>query len=562
MNSKILLSFIMGIVLCFNISAQLTQRVNYATYIGGSGWDGASIMDIDAEDNSYLVLFAGDGCITTEGVHQQNYGGGDYDVLLQKRDKNGNLIWSTYYGGSGSDEGYFIKLLKSGKIAIVGYTDSRDGIDKNGRQSTYGGGEYDGFLAVFNEDGTLDWATYIGNSGYDGANVVVIDSEGFIYVSGSTNSTNGISTPGTYQVSNRGNYDGFLSKYSTDGNLIWCTYLGGTNTDFVYAINIDSEDKVWIGGLTYSTSFITTSNAFSISNKGSGDGFLMAFDKNGNKLYGTYYGGSNRDDINVIHIDKYDNIWFGGPTKSNTDIATSDAIKPFNSGLEDVFLVKFNKDKQREWATYLGGSEWDTFFGMDTDKNGNVILSMMTKSEDFVPIDIDHAMQPVYGGGPWDAVYSKIDPDGNLIWSTFHGGEGDDRGLDIKVNSDNNLVFFTTTSSLRLHTDDADDTTLDGELDALLVILKEVDISKTIESSKEIFTFNILPNPAVDRLTIDMLNIDRYRVDIFDNLGKAMHDFTQEANSIDVRNMASGLYFIQLTDVVTGNVARNSFVKI
>ncbi len=560
MYSKIILPFILVFV-SHSAFSQLSPRVTFATYIGGSGDEEyATNIQLSENDDVFLCLWANDGCVTTPGVHQQSYGGGGNDVLVQKRDKNGKVIWSTYYGGSGYDGPGTLKLLKSEKIALVGQTTSRSGITKNGHQQTYRGGEYDGFLAVFNADGTLDWATYIGGSGDDDVYGVAEDSEGNIYVCGYTNTTTGLSTSDAFQISNKGGYDGFLSKYASTGNLIWSTYVGGTGSDWLTAIQIDSKDNIWVGGMSYATSGLATFSAFSTVNAGNGDGLLMSFDKDGKRLYGTYYGGSGRDEIYVIYIDQEDNIWFGGPTASKSGIATINALILQHRNREDVFLAKFNKDIKRVWATYLGGSEWDTFFGMDTDKDGNAILSLMTRSNDFNPIK--HAMQSEYGGGLWDAVCIKLDPNGKLIWSTYIGGDGNDRGVDVKVNSEGDFVYFMSVGSKNMHTDDADDTTLDGESDALLVILKEVDISKTTESTREILTLNIMPNPVLDRLTIDKLDIDRYRIEIFDNLGKAMCDYTQEANSIDVRTLTPGVYHIRLTDKTTGNVAQNSFIKI
>ena len=559
MYSKMLLLFILVFV-SHSTFSQLSPRVTYATYIGGTGDDDfANNIQLGDNDDIFLCLSATDGCVTTTGVHQQTFGGVN-DALIQKRDKSGNLIWSTYYGGSFYDVPGYLKLLKSGKLALVGQTSSITGIAKNGHQQTYNGGGYDGFLAVFNADGTLDWATYIGGTGDDDVYGVDEDSEGNIYVCGYTNSGTGLSTPGTFQTSNRGGYDGFLSKYASTGKLIWSTYVGGTGSDWLVTIQIDRNDNIWVGGMSFATSGLATFNAYSGTNAGNGDGLLMSFDKDGKRLYGTYYGGTGGDGIYVIHIDKEDNIWFGGPTASKSGIATFNGLIPQHSNREDVFLAKFDKDKKRVWATYLGGSEWDTFFGMDTDKEGNAILSMMTKSNDFKPMK--QALQSEYGGGLWDAVCTKLDPNGRLIWSTYLGGDGNDRGIDVKVNSAGDIVYFMSAGSENMHTGDADDTTLDGDQDALLAIIREVDISKATDPGLAAKTFNISPNPVADKLTIDIPDFDKYRVNIFDHSGKAMHGYTCEANSIDIRTLTPGIYHIRLTDRTTGVVASNSFVKI
>ncbi len=560
MYSKLIYSFILITFLNIGLFAQLSPRVSYATYIGGAGSDDAAYnLQIADNDDIYLCMAATNGCTTTEGVHQQNWGGGKKDVLIQKRSSDGTLIWSTYFGGNGDENPGEIRLLKSGKIALSGATTSKNKIAKNGDKQMYNGGTFDGFLAIFNTDGTLDWATYIGGPDVDEAFGITEDNDGNIYVCGNTNSTTGISTLGASQPNNKGGYDGFLSKYSEDGKLIWSTYVGGEKSESLYVLETDSKDNIWAGGTTFSVSGISTNGVFSVSYNGNGDGFLMRFDKDGKKQYGTYYGGIGSDEIYTIHIDKDDNIWFGGPTNSTTNIATPGAMIPNYQNSDDSYLVKFNNNLQRHWATYLGGSDSDYLFGIETDKEGNVIVALWTSSDDFIPLE--QPFQDVYGGEA-DAVLTKIDASGSLIWSTYLGGSGGEYPWGIKVNSEGKLILFMTTGSKNMNTDNADDTTLNGEYDALLVILQEYDISKTKGQELPEISFKIAPNPVKDKFSIDIPDLDYYNVDIYDHLGKAIYEYTREGNSIDVRTMASGVYHIQLTDKVTGTVTSKTFLKI
>ncbi len=528
------------------IYSQTKLELNYATYIGGTGDDEfACNFQLSENDDIYLVMDATLGSKTTPGVHQMAYGGGKSDVLIQKRDKNANLIWSTYFGGTGAESVFNSKLLKSGKIAIVGQTTSTSKIAKNGHQNTLGGGSLDGFLAVFNVDGTLDWATYFGGSSGDEATMYCgEDNEGSIYICGFTKSITNIATPGSYQPTNKGGYDGYLAKFSPEGTLVWSTYIGGTGLDALYVLNIDKNDVIWIGGSTSSTNGIATDDAYKKINSGGNDGFLMSFDKEGNRLYGTYYGGTGNDEIYILDFDESENMWIGGVTKSNVGIATPGAIKTLYSGDYDAFLIKFNKNLTREWGTYLGGKKFDSFFSISFDKDGSALLALITENNDFFPIT--DAMQEEYGGGSYDAVYTKIDPAGNLIWSTYYGGEGDDRGCDIKINSEGKLITFGISGSINMNTNDGGTSQLKGELDGLLSIFTESKTNSLLPWKMEARQLTVFPNPASD--WINVLNPENVRRDIYvyNVLGQLVLKFPGTTDSIfDISMLLVGKYFVK-----------------
>lgn len=557
MKTRLLFLTLLMTQVCFG---QLTQSIKYATYIGGQNDDFATNLQIADNDDIFLAISATGGCVTTQGVHQTAYSGGISDVLIQKRDKNATLIWSTYFGGGAEDIANRVILLKSGKIAVVGQTTSTTNIAKDGFQMFNGGGTYDGFLAVFNEDGTLDWSTYFGGLGEDVIYGIVEDSERNLYISGYTNSSSKIATLDCYQFMYGGNGDGFLAKVSEGGQLIWSTYIGGASLDAIYAMDIDENDNIWFGGITYTTSGIITNNAYKTQYSGRGDGLLMSFDKDGKKLYGTYYGGVDTDEIYVLNIDKSGNIWFAGPTKSATNIATTGAISELKSGSTDVFIVKFNNDRKREWATYLGGNQWETIFGIDIDNDGNAILNMMTQSNDFYPIK--DAMQEYFGGGPWDAVYAKIDGNGKLIWSTYHGGNDNDRGIDVKVNSEGDLIFFTTVGSQGMHTDDADDKTLNGTQDGLLVIIKEEELSSVLQAKSNQSEMILYPNPVHESLFVDLENSEDYYIEVFNGIGNKMNLNFQSNRQTETSQLPSGLYYVKAIHRHSQSTIFGTFIKI
>lgn len=556
MKYRLLLSALLITQLSF---AQKKPVVSYATYIGGIGDDYAGFLDISNNDEIFLATGATSGAVATTGVHQTKHAGGVNDVLLQKRDKNGTLIWSTFFGGNEFDYAEGLKVLKSGKIAVVGETKSYSKIAKNGYKNSYNGGVYDGFIAVFNEDGTLDWATYYGGVKSDIIYGCIEDSDGNIYICGGTASPAGIATSGAYQSSLMGAEDGFIAKFSTSGTLLWGTYIGGQGIETLNKIKIDANGNIWVGGNSNSTSGLSTTNAYQYNISGNYDGLLMAFDKDGNLLYSTYYGGENADAFFSLDIDDNGNIYAGGVTSSLAGIATPGAIKTSFSGDQDAFVVKFNAAFQREWCTYLGGNKWDSVSNLVVDNDGNVLYSILTQSQDFYPIT--NPLQAQYGGGEWDGVLGKIDGQGSLVWSTYFGGKGSDKAYDMTSNSEGRIICNVEVGSTGLATDDADDKTLNGITDAMLLLLDEVDVTAVQDYNPSGLALKIFPNPVTDIVTIGGIDFKNFRTEILDISGKPVSAYVRKGNDFDVRNLGNGFYLIRLTDSDTGQQTVLRFVK-
>ena len=136
------------------------------------------------------------------------------DAFLAKFSPSGSLLWATYYGGGGDDEANNAVTDKSGNVYISGITNSIAGIATSGAYQTANAGGYDAFLAKFNSSGNLLWATYYGGSGDDYGGDIAIDISGNIYWEGLTNSASGIATLGAYQTLNiSDDYDAFLVKF-------------------------------------------------------------------------------------------------------------------------------------------------------------------------------------------------------------------------------------------------------------------------------------------------------------------------------------------------------------
>jgi hypothetical protein len=174
------------------------------------------------------------------------------------------LVYSSFLGGEGEDNGSGIALDSSGNAYVTGSTESFTFPTTAGAfQRTYGGGASNAFLSKVNATGSaLVYSTYLGGGGDDDGNDVDVDAQGSAYVAGSTSSTN-FPTANPVQPALGGVFNAFVTKFNSTGSaLVYSTYLGGSGNDTGNGIAVDGSQNVYVTGTTTSSNFPTTNGAF------------------------------------------------------------------------------------------------------------------------------------------------------------------------------------------------------------------------------------------------------------------------------------------------------------
>ena len=445
---KILILFLIFGLKCSSAFSQRTT-LSWATYFGGDSAGGIGLGRIakDTFGNIYITgTTYSDTGIATKGAYQTVGDSVSGDVFLAKFSPSGSLIWGTYYGGSEFDAADGLSIDKLGNIYITGTTYSDTGIATKGAYQTVGDSvSGDVFLAKFSPSGSLIWGTYYGGSGYenDYFGGVINDQTGNVYITGTTYSDTGIATKGAYQtVGDNINGDVFLAKFSPSGSMIWGTYYGGNQIEQGYGIAIKNTN-IYITGYTYSDSNIATVGAYQAYSPGGA--FLANFSTSGTLMWATYYGTNNNGwDLKT---DPFNNIYVVGEVNDYaTEIATLGAYQSsYGGGFSDGFLAQFSSTGHLNWGTYFGGNGDDAFYSLILDSSNNIYISGETSS--ILSIATSGAYQSSYGGGPADALLAKFSSAGNLFWSTYYGGSGDDGGGDIVNDEFGNLYVTGNTSS-------------------------------------------------------------------------------------------------------------------
>ena len=277
----------------------------YSTYLGGSVIESAYDISLDAAGNAVLVGETLSPNFPLRNAYQSvcrcDYGLTYFDGFVTKLTAAGNdLVYSTYLGGSASDYATGLELDVSGNAYVVGTTQSTNFPTLVGSYQRTAGGTGDAFVTKFNSSGSPVYSTYFGGSGVDVAGGVALDSAGNAYIAGETGSTN-MPVLNPYQSTFQGGtYDGFVTKLNPSGSgLIYSTYLGGSRgKDWGATIEVDGAGSAYIGGMTQSRNFPSTTGAMQTALGGDNDGFITKMNPAGNGLsYSTFLGGSGAEEV-------------------------------------------------------------------------------------------------------------------------------------------------------------------------------------------------------------------------------------------------------------------------
>ncbi len=353
--------------------------------------------------------------------------------------------WATYYGGPGveglSFAGSFgnISLTTDAQqfIYLGGTTHSASNIATSGGHYQVLSGDCDAFLVKFNPAGVPVWATYYGGTDTDFGQGITCFTDGSVYLTGSTMSTDMISFGGAQQPASAGGRDAFLVKFDAGGNRIWATYFGGSGNDFGMQVTCDPSGNVYMAGNTVSKDGIATAGCHQDTFGGGvaggrpptqpADGFLTKYNAAGRQQWSTYYGGDRADNVKSIACDRQGRVFVTGLTQSGFNIASPGSAQDTisHNGVSNswnMFLVRFDSAGNRIWGTYLGGNGgYDDGSGVSCDPAGNIYVAGHSNSSNL-------ATPGAYKGtnGTIDAILSKFDPAGNRIWTTYYGGQEED----------------------------------------------------------------------------------------------------------------------------------------
>lgn len=428
----------------------------FSTFLGGSAADIAWAVAVDAAGNSYVTGYTDSSDFPTAGPVQPVSAGGR-DIFVTKLNPTGSgIVYSTYIGGMGTEEGRGIAVDTAGNVYVGGYTDGSDFPVTPGAFQTGFGGVDDCVVFKLNAAGdTLLYSTYLGGNNEDPFGGIAIDGSGNAYIGGSTRSLNFPTTPGSYQPALTGFRDIFVTKLNPTGSaLVYSTYVGGGNFDDLLAITVDASDQVHFAGRTFFNFSVvpypTTPGAFQSSYDGIRDAVVTTLNASGSALlFSTLLGGTAFDEAQSIAVDAAGNTYVGGWTFSADFPTTPGAFQAALAGDNDGFVAKINPTGTGlVYSTLLGGSfvgGTEVVRGLALDSSSNAWVVGNTQSTDFPAAG---AIQAANAGSS-DAFIAKLNSSGSaLAFSTYLGSllfdEGDAVALDALPNPNAYVVGHTS----------------------------------------------------------------------------------------------------------------------
>ena len=319
--------------------------------------------------------------------------------------------------------------------------------------------------AVAQINPAFNFSRTFGSNGLSQATALALDPAGNVYVTGNTTATN-LATPGAYQTSLAGSQSAFVAEFNTNGSLKCLTYLGGSGVQAGQGIQVDAKGNIFVAGCTSSTNFPVL-NALQPTNGGSYDAFITELAPGGSNLvFSTYLGGKDVDSANGIVLDTNNSPVITGYTQSS-NFPTANAFQSAYGGNGDAFVAKLETNGAALlYSTYLGGSSYENGPGfVITSQNtlipgtggalaaaldGSVYVTGWTYSTNF---PVANAYQPTNEflfSGAHAAYVAKIGATGNVVYSTYFGGQIDDFGYAIGVDGSNDVYFAGSCASADL----------------------------------------------------------------------------------------------------------------
>jgi hypothetical protein len=436
--------------------------LTYSTTFG-RGQGEVREVAVDTDGNIVIAGNTGAGSLfPLVNAADESFGDEGTEGFVAKISASGDdLIYSTFLGGNGDDWIAGVAVDAVGNAYVAGTTRASDFPTVNALQPfphpDGSGVVRDGFVAKFDPDGVLLWATYLGGDSGDEAHDIAVDAAGAVYVVGSTHSEDFPAVNAFQSACNlspviKNCNDAFVSKLAADGaSLEFSTYLGGTSTEEACGVDVDGFGNVYVVGENRSADFPVLNPFQSERGGGTNDQFVTKIAASGNALiWSTHLGGTDEEGYcsvlfrgPSVALDSQDDAYFVTFAKS-IDLPVVGGFQATHQGGTDGYVAKIGSDGTLQWSSYLGGAGSDSPTNVAVGPAGAPVVVGWTTSTDF-PLTPDALMEEdcPMAETPFcrsDAFVTAIDADGgSMTFSTYLGGDDLDQGSGIDIGADDTI---------------------------------------------------------------------------------------------------------------------------
>jgi hypothetical protein len=416
------------------------------------------------------------------GGYTASYGLGSTDVWLIKTDANGEPLGARTYGDTAYDRGQAVVETSDGGYVVVGYTTS------------YGAGGTDVYAIRTDSQGDALWTRTYGGAGSDEGYGIAETSDGGFVIAGST------------QSYGSGDYDVYLVRVDSDGNMLWKKTFGGEESDRGRAVILTANGGFLVAGSNESET------------PGTSDFYLIRTDPNGNQVWMRTYGGSDSDEAYSV-IQTTDSGYLAvGSTRS------------YGAEGINIYLIKTNPSGDTVWTKTYGGSEIDEARSVVRTDDGGYCIAGYTMS---------------YGASASDVYLLKIDSHGDSLWAMMIGGDEYDEAFSIDQSSDGSLIVTGYTLSYGAGGNDV----------YLIRVASEVGIEEDGKPEISRSSTKIWPNPSPVNVSVTYgikregtVNISLYDLAgrVVDQVYVGHKEAGEHRLMMDTRGLSSGIYFLHM----------------
>jgi hypothetical protein len=322
------------------------SQLLWSTFLGGTADEYARSLVV-ASDGSVIVTGSTTSLNFPLARELQNERSGPRDIFVSHISADGSqLLFSTYLGGTGTDEGNGIAIDPANNVYISGTTTNGTFPLKGQAQTNYGGGTRDITITKINPfTAEMIYSTIWGGTGDDFARGIVVDELGSAYLTG-------YATNNTFPTRNRlrasgGGTECFVMKMRPEGNdALWVTFLGGSSTEQGFGIDIDAQKNVYVAGYTQSLNYPLVEPLQTVvgspcrATPCTADWFLAKFRADGQQLqFSTYLGGNSGDQPRAVAVSPNGAFHIVGNSQSST-FPTANAFQPaYNGGGPNIVVL-------------------------------------------------------------------------------------------------------------------------------------------------------------------------------------------------------------------------------
>lgn len=521
-------------------------------------------------------------------------------ILLSFVSRAQFLEWARSAGELSRDAGRGVCVDNNGNVIVTGYFSGKirfDGVLYEGR------GTDDAFVAKYNSNGDLLWVKTAGGPLDDVSIGVAADAEGNIFIAGSFDS---IAFFDNVLLTSTGGLDGFIAKYSPEGNLLWVKKMGGVSNDAAFGVAADNKGNAYVIGDFQG--FAAFGNSV-LTSRGNKDVFVVKFDGNGNVAW-SHRAGGNQEDLGLgIAADIEGGCYITGAFKNSADFGTDELFTPSVSS--DIFIAKIDSAGIWEWAEQAGSLTGDAGYAITVDKEKNAYITGYFSAEAYF------GTHTIMSRGYNDIFVAKYGAKGLCLWATNEGYKGLDIGTGIAVADDGSVFACGSIDSFAYFGNDfvgtgekldiflakwnrygeyqwvttgggpnfqlamaaakgkandiyvtgyyyallqLDDTTLVQTQDADMFLLKYNDPLLSVAEKHQTQVVSVYPNPAENNVFIKVSSKPEV-VEVTDNLGRRqlvnIEFISENILTISMKELTSGIYFVHCifnNEVVTKQV--------